>query len=78
MASPAEGADHLEHPQRAAIPIGDGQSVIDHQNLSSTVRLPSMSVDKPDRASEAGDDAQPSTPALSKLRLIHLLIGLDT
>ena len=49
MASPADRADHLEHAQRAGIPIGGGQPVIDHQDLSTRVRLLTMSVDKPER-----------------------------
>ena len=49
MVPPADRANHLEHAQRAGIPIGSGQPVIDHQNLSARPRLITMSVDDAER-----------------------------
>ena len=79
MASPADRADHLEHAQRAGIPIGGGQPVVDHQNLSTRVRLLTMSMDKPDRCvRRLGMSGQAFAPTVAELCLVDELIRLDT
>src|SRR5271157_4670542 len=79
MVPPADRADHLEHAQRAGIPIRGGQPVIDHQNLSARLHLLTMRVDDAERLVRwLGVSGQAIAPALLELRAVHLLVRLDS